>query len=570
MKNKFFVFGIFFTTIKKFFWIFVIILVLLAITKGVSLMTPFYFREITNVIASGLPYTQAVHAFLGLAFVYIIHILLWRMLDFLLIPFYGRCMGDLHKKSFQTISKQSFEFFTNVFSGSLVKKENRFVNAFDRIMDIFFFSFFRQSLHILFVAFVFFRERPIFGWVFLGTMIIFIVSNAVFSFWKMKYDEYSSQCESKISGHLSDVFSNFLTVKSFAKESDEISTLDLLLQKWEKSRWWSWGLGSLWYTVQAFLLTALELFLIYQGIMGYKAGTFTAGDFIFFQTYLTMTFSVMWDFGGNLRHFFWSYSEAQEMGEIFHNEGEKRDAEKTLEIPKGEIVFDAVSFSYPTRNIFQNLSLEILPKQKVAFVGHTGAGKSTLVKLLFRFYECNAGKIVFDGMDISQVSLESLRNSVSLVPQDPGLFHRTIRENIAYGNSEVSFEDIQNAAKKAHIHDLIESLPQGYETLVGEKGVKLSGGERQRVAIARAILADRPILIFDEATSSLDTETETQISQALTNVMAGKTVIIIAHRLSTVQFVDKIFVFQEGEIVEAGTHDELLERGGVYRTFWKQ
>ena len=233
---------------------------------------------------------------------------------------------------------------------------------------------------------------------------------------------------------------------------------------------------------------------------------------------------------------------------------------------RGEIAFDRVTFGYKAAasSLYENFTLIVAPGEKVALVGATGAGKSTFVKLLQRLYDVQSGRILIDGQDIAKVSQASLRRAIALVPQDPALFHRTIAENIAYARPDARPEEVALAARRARAHDFIARLPQGYETLVGERGVKLSGGERQRVAIARAFLADAPILVLDEATSSLDVETERDVQAAMEELMAGRTTIVIAHRLSTIRGADRILVFEGGRVVEEGRHAELVAKGGAY------
>jgi len=241
----------------------------------------------------------------------------------------------------------------------------------------------------------------------------------------------------------------------------------------------------------------------------------------------------------------------------------------TLNCTQGQITFNQVKFHYKsTEPLFQNKSIEIQAGQKVGLVGYSGSGKSTFVNLILRLYDVTDGAILIDGQDIRDVTQDSLRENIAMIPQDPSLFHRSLMENIRYGRIDTTDEEVIEAAKKAHAHGFIEKLQQGYGSLVGERGVKLSGGQRQRIAIARAILKNAPILILDEATSQLDSVTENLIQESLWKLMQNKTTIVIAHRLSTLLHMDRILVFDKGKIVEDGTHSDLLARGGVYKNLW--
>ena len=259
------------------------------------------------------------------------------------------------------------------------------------------------------------------------------------------------------------------------------------------------------------------------------------------------------------------------MVEILDMDHEIRDARGASElvVKKGSIEFKKVSFNFrKTRGIFKDFSLKIKGGEKVALVGPSGAGKSTITQLLLRFYDIGKGELLIDGQNTKQVTQDSLRDAIAYVPQDSVLFHRTLMENIRYGRRGATDEEVIEAAKKAHCHEFISQFPLGYDTYVGERGVKLSGGERQRVSIARAILKDAPILILDEATSSLDSESEAYIQDAFKTLMEGKTVIVIAHRLSTIMSVDRVIVLDEGKVVDSGTHKELIKRKGLYKKLW--
>jgi len=280
----------------------------------------------------------------------------------------------------------------------------------------------------------------------------------------------------------------------------------------------------------------------------------------------------LWSFARIIRDFYEGYADAKEMIEIMKLPYEIQDVAgaKNIVVDKGEIVFEDIHFSFnENREVLKGVNLKINAGQKVALVGPSGAGKTTFVRLILRFYDVISGAVKIDGQDIKNVTLESLRRNISIVPQDPLLFHRTIKENIRYGKLDATDAEIEEAARLAHCDEFIENLPQKYDTYVGERGIKLSGGERQRVAIARAILKNAPILILDEATSSLDSHSESLIQDALDNLMKGRTTVVIAHRLSTIKKMDRIIVLEKGNIKEDGSHDDLIaQEEGLYKALW--
>ncbi|MBD3311691.1 MAG: ATP-binding cassette domain-containing protein, partial [Candidatus Magasanikbacteria bacterium] len=307
-------------------------------------------------------------------------------------------------------------------------------------------------------------------------------------------------------------------------------------------------------------------------IIYWQRGFLTLGDFVLIQAYIFAIFRHVWNFGRTLRAIYQHLADAEDMTEVLetpHEIVDKKRAKK-LNIKRAVVEFRNVRFNYKkTREVLDNFDLKIATKQKVALVGPSGAGKTTIVRLLLRQYDVSSGKILIDGQDISRVKLDSLWSNISMVPQDPILFHRSLLENIRYGTPKAGKKDVIRAAKIAHCHKFISEFPEKYDTFVGERGVKLSGGERQRVAIARAILRNTPILVLDEATSSLDSESEMLIQDALDNLMKGKTVIVIAHRLSTIMKMDRIVVIDDGKVVEDGAHKELLNKEkGIYKKLW--
>ncbi|GAB5388696.1 MAG: hypothetical protein Alpg2KO_16640 [Alphaproteobacteria bacterium] len=339
-----------------------------------------------------------------------------------------------------------------------------------------------------------------------------------------------------------------------------------------KRNWWR--MHNTW-TIQSALMIGLQMGLLGSGLWMWSQGEAKAGDVVFLLTSYMVINGWLRNIGENVRNLQKGINDIEDVVEFWQMEPDVMDKPDAtpIAIGQGRVEFDNVDFAYENQDskIYDQLALTIEPGEKIGLVGHSGSGKSTFVKLLQRLYDVTGGQIRIDGQDISDHSQESLRSQVALVPQDPVLFHRTLAENIAYGRPDATREEIIEASIKAHAHEFICRLPEGYDTLVGERGVKLSGGERQRVAIARAMLADRPILILDEATSSLDSVSEALIQEAIDRLTEGRTTIIVAHRLSTVQNVDRILVFDRGEIIEQGTHAELIRRdGGQYRALFEK
>ncbi|MDP3794704.1 MAG: ABC transporter ATP-binding protein, partial [bacterium] len=359
----------------------------------------------------------------------------------------------------------------------------------------------------------------------------------------------------------------------FTSLKDELRWFRELLDRQRRLRVFTWDLESYMFALQDVLMVAVEFAVFYVAIYAWAEGRLTIGTLVLIQTYLFQAFMRLWDFGRVVRAMYRHLADAEEMVETLHTPHEIQDKPKArkLTVKAGQVEFRDVSFTYSrTREVIKRLDLTIAPKEKVGLVGPSGAGKSTIVALIFRFFDVASGGIYIDGTNITDVTQESLRSQLSLVPQDPVLFHRTLFENIRYGRRTATNKEVLEAAHLAHCDDFIARLPDGYNTYVGERGIKLSGGERQRVAIARAILKDAPILVLDEATSSLDSHSEAMIQDALKTLMRGKTTIVIAHRLSTIMNMDRIVVIGDGQVRETGTHRRLLENsGGLYKQLWE-
>lgn len=543
----------------------------------VGVITPLYFKKFFDVLSSGTVGAATAESLIKILSAIVIWEmsgwLFWRIATFSVSRFEARLIADLGNTCFQYIHRHSFAFFNNNFVGSLVKKVNRFTHSFESLADRVIFDVLQLIVKIVLILGVLFFTNTILGFALIIWIIVFLVVNWLFVRYKFKYDIKRSETDSKLTGILADTITNHLNVKLFngyKKECDSYkSTNDELM----KLRFFTWGLMNWFEAVQAFLTIVLELGTFYVGIKLWQVGRFTVGDFVLLQSYVLLVILNIWNFGRVLQRVYEDLAEAEEMTTVLNTPHEIVDVPgaSKLEVAKGEIEYFKVDFNYnETRKILQDFNLKIKPGEKVALVGPSGAGKTTVIKLLMRLYELNGGQILIDGQRIDKVTLESLWENISMVPQDPILFHRTLKENIRYGKFSATDDEVVNASKMAFCHDFITGLSEGYETYVGERGVKLSGGERQRVAIARAILRNAPILVLDEATSSLDSESEREIQLGLDNLMKDKTVIVIAHRLSTIMKMDRIIVIDQGGIVEVGSHQELLAKeGGLYHKLWQ-
>lgn len=389
----------------------------------------------------------------------------------------------------------------------------------------------------------------------------------------MKLDLEVSSNDSITTALLSDNISNNQTISLFNGYNREINSYFEATKKQSKAMLKAWDIGGIYDAVQLLGVYIAEVVIFYYAIKYWEVDKLTVGGIVMVQIYIISLSKQIWAVNMILRNVFESLADSKEMTEIMltPHEIQNSNSATDLKISKGEIEFKNVIFNFnETRTVLDNINCRIMPGEKIALVGPSGAGKTTFVRLILRLYNLTGGQILIDGQNVDQVTQESLRENISLVPQDPILFHRTLKDNIRYGKPEATDEEVVNASKLAHCADFIDVLPNKYDTLVGERGIKLSGGERQRIAIARAILKNAPILILDEATSSLDSHSEALIQKALDNLMRGRTTIAIAHRLSTIRKMNRIIVMKDGKIIEEGTHDELSSKdNGLYKDLWE-
>lgn len=498
---------------------------------------------------------------------------LYRIGDYVMSYIQAQTIKELQRTIFDTLLHHSYQFFSENFTGSLVAKFKRFSGALAHVQDILLYNIWFTFVNLVGIFIVLFHQHTLLGMIFFVWSLVYIGISLLFVRKKKKFDLERSESDSRVTGILSDVITNILNVKIFSGHAKEKNTFDDITEDQYRKQLRSWYFGSFQNTVQGFLMAGLQGVVVYVGVQALMVGELTLGVFVLLQTYIFVIFNNLWGLGRSISYLVSGLSEMQEMIDVLDTPVSVIDPEfpEVSRITAGFIEFRNVSFTYHKTEdsaVFDGFNLTIPAGQKVGFVGHSGSGKTTITKLLLRFMDIQSGSILIDGQNINNLRQEDLRNAIAYVPQDSSLFHRTIRENITYVRPDVSDAELIQSTQQSHAYDFIMHLPQQFDSLVGERGVKLSGGERQRIAIARAMLKKSPILVLDEATSALDSISETYIQDSFTNLMKGKTTLVIAHRLSTVQKMDRIIVLDQGKIVEDGTHKELLEKKGYYYNLW--
>ncbi|HEY4509356.1 MAG TPA: ABC transporter ATP-binding protein [Candidatus Paceibacterota bacterium] len=552
------------------------IYVLFFIAQIVNVIVPLYYKQFFDALGKStslnLTAPLLVKIITIILLLHIINWLFWRVGMYMYDFMQSKVMSNLRQNAFNYTIKHSHTFFANSFSGGLVQKVGRLSRAFEGLTDTISFNLMPLVITVVGSIWVTYLIAPIISLVMVIWVVITVIFSFLFSTWKLKYDTESSAADSRTTGYLSDSITNNSAVSFFTGHEYESSGFQGVSDDQAKKTLFSWRLGEIVDAVQSLLIMLVEFFIFYYMIRYWSLGLVTIGTFVLAQTYIIGLAQQLWGLNRIVRNFYQHIADSKEMVEIMLTPHEIQDVPdaKKLNVTRGEIVFDDVSFSFGgNSHAIKNLSVNIKAGEKVAVIGPSGAGKTTFVRLIMRMYNVTKGSISIDGQDISKVTQDSLRENISFVPQDPILFHRTLMDNIRYGRRDASDAEVVEAARLAHCAEFIENLPLKYETFVGERGIKLSGGERQRIAIARAILKKALILIFDEATSSLDSYSESLIQDALEKLMKECTTIVIAHRLSTVKKMDRIISMNDGRIVEEGTHDELSNvESGLYKKLW--
>jgi ATP-binding cassette, subfamily B, heavy metal transporter len=473
---------------------------------------------------------------------------------------------------FRHLHALSLRFHLERQTGGLSRSVERGTKAIQTLLSFMLFNILPTLLEILLVCAILWGMFNIwFALATFTTVVLYIAYTLVITEWRTKFRREMNEMDNQANTKAIDSLLNYETVKYFGNEEHEARRYDNALSFYEKAAVRSQTSLSLLNIGQAAIISIGLTVVMYMAARGIMAGTMTIGDFVLVNTYLLQLYQPLNFFGFVYREIKQGLADMEKMFELLEIDREIADAPgaRALEVAGATVAFEGVEFGYdPRRPILKGVSFTVPAGRTVAIVGPSGAGKSTISRLLFRFYDPNAGGILIDGQDISTITQASLRAAIGIVPQDTVLFNDTIFYNIAYGRPGASVEEVERAARLAHIHDFVLRLPDGYKTMVGERGLKLSGGEKQRVAIARTILKQPDILLFDEATSALDTHTEREIQANLREVSRGRTTLVIAHRLSTVIDADEIIVLDDGRIVERGRHGELLARRGAYAAMW--
>ena len=479
---------------------------------------------------------------------------------------------EISVKVLTHLHKMSLRFHLERQTGSIIRDLERGTQSLSSLINYMIFIILPTIIEVLLVGFILILTYDInFALITFSTIIVYILFTLKVTNWRMSFRHDMNKFDSEANSIAVDSLLNYETVKYFNNEKFEIKRFSNILFKWENSAMQSMTTMSLLNFGQAFIITIGVTLIMIEASMGVITGAITLGDLVLVNALMLQLFVPLNTLGIVYRQIIYALADMDMLVKLLEKDIEITDKKnsKDLKVTFGNIKFDNVSFSYnENRKILKNVSLSVPSGKKIAIVGPSGAGKSTLGRLLFRFYDSSQGKILIDDQNINNCTQSSLRKNIAVVPQDTVLFNESIYFNIKYAKNSASKDDVVKAAKMANIHDFINSLPDKYNTIVGERGLKLSGGEKQRVAIARAVLKSPKIILFDEATSSLDSNSENKILQSMKEVSKNITSLIIAHRLSTIKDADNIYVLNEGQIIESGNHDYLLNLKGMYSQMW--
>nr|WP_244665243.1 ABC transporter ATP-binding protein [Afifella marina] len=545
-----------------------------------EVFTPLFAGRIVDAIAAGAADPDARHsaivAFLTVTALGLAAVGLRQFVFFQIITLTLKMIREVAEDAFHRIQRFSTDWHANAFAGSTVRKMTRGMWALDLLNDTLLIALLPSFVVLVGATALLGAFWPVMGLVIgLGALAYLAVTVILSVGWVAPAATLANAWDTRLGGALADAVSCNAVVKAFGAEDREEAGLTRILAKWQHRTRRTWRRGTVGAGAQGLMMVLIQAGILGVALVLWQRGAASAGDVAFVLTMFFVVQGHLRDIGMHIRNLQRSVNDLEEL--VALNRVPIAIADRPgageAKIAAGEIVFDHVDFHYGnhTTPLYRDFSVKIAAGERVGLVGHSGSGKTTFVKLIQRLYDVTGGQILIDGEDIAAVRQASLRRKIAIVQQEPVLFHRSLADNIAYGRPGASQAEIEQAARLAHADEFISRLPEGYRTMVGERGIKLSGGERQRVALARAFLVDAPILILDEATSALDSESEVLIQDAMEHLMVGRTTLVIAHRLSTVRALDRILVFDRGQIVEEGDHAALIGReGGIYRRLFER
>lgn len=564
--------------LKKYRWLFAFTIFIALLNEALNLTEKFLFKY---VIDNGNAYgakTITVEIFtsilIGIAIVYLATIIVKTVIKWVSLHLINKLESsliiDLKQRFFNHIVTLSHSFHVTHKTGSLISRIGRGAGAIERLTDFLVFNIFPMTFQLIMISISLIYFDFTSAIIVISTILVFVSYSIYMQSIQRKENDRMNKLEDIEKANLADFMTNIDSIKYYGKEADikskyarlTTNTKNSLMRFWNYYRWMDSG--------QNLILWIGTFLLIYFSMRSYLSGTITIGTVVLIYTIYGSIFGNVYGFIHGVRNYYRSMIDFHDLFQYGEIEQEVKDSEdaKKADIKKGEIDFRNVSFKYHDRYVIKDFNLKIKPGEKIALVGHSGSGKSTLVKLLYRLYDTEEGNIFVDGENIKGFKQESLRSELSIVPQECILFDDTIFNNILFSRQSATRQEVINAIKFAQLDKTIKNFPYKENTVVGERGVKLSGGEKQRVSIARAILANRRIIVLDEATSSLDSQTEHEIQADLLKLLEGRTSIIIAHRLSTIMTADRIVVLDKGKIAQIGSHRELIRKPGIYRKLW--
>lgn len=549
-------------------------LIVVSVAQVISTSIPYLFRSIIDNAQGVTAGTADISTVWFWVFLFPVAVgimfLLWRISGVFGMEWTSRSNATSYTTLFSYLAHHGHAYFSNRFAGSLSSKISHASEGVQSLFEALLWNYYPSILSLVITAVYIWSTSLISGILFVLLIAILVPLNIfIAQYRKPHMVEFSAQA-TRARGYAVDAISNIATVRQYARMEDEKRLFDEQINMMRRLNIKQWRISEFGLLINNIIIVAFEAGILYIAVNLWVQNAITVGEMVMITTLMMGIQSTLVFIGMSINGFVRRYGEIEEglndilvPYDILDTQGSL-----PLHVFEGKIECVHVDFTYDENPVFTDFNLAIKPGERIGLVGESGAGKSTLVSLLLRQHDVQSGSISIDGQDIASVTQDSLRSQIAIVPQESQLFHRTVKENIMYGKPDATLEEVMQASKRAQAHAFISAFPEGYDTLVGERGVKLSGGQRQRIAIARAMLKNAPILILDEATSALDSESEVAIQKALHELMVGKTVIAIAHRLSTLREMDRIIVIADGTIIEDGTHDTLVSAGGTYGRLW--